>query len=383
MPSTGLEACAITEMADFLSEGFTQKFNEFLNGVGGFYPWCFSQDSIKMSAPLFMRNGGKPFFVMVTCGGKLVAFLPMQTEEFGRYPLQYRRLKTWGHAGLYNDNYRTDFLCLPEYLDRAPETAMQFLSSTFKNNFDEIVFGRVVKEPPFYNLLDKYFGVSDFLNNKEKRHIYKGEVRLDSHVTGDKRRKIKRGTRQLRDVFSTIEYCCHDSIDDELFDNICKMHIARQKEFISQGKSRMNFLENPTEREVFRNKLMYAQEKGALRIYTLRLDSEMASFLLCFSFGGFTEACLTSFAKMPGHNYMTRCLWHYAFDQELNHHGTRVIDMGHGTNLLKKNFSTDLVPLTTISFENDSRIISRLKNRTRDLQWQLKKLGRRYSTDPA
>ncbi|WP_193161095.1 GNAT family N-acetyltransferase [Microbulbifer hainanensis] len=368
MSKKNLDVFAILKMSDFLKEDFQKRYEDFLGKLAGFYPWCFSSEAMRIKEPLFTEYGETPFFITVTRGSMIVAFFPMQIKSVGSAPFFYRRLRIWGQVGRYNDNYRTEFLCLPEYIDSAPQIAMSFLAKEFYSRFDEITFGKIVCEGPFYGLINKYFKGGMTLNECGNKHIYNSNVKLETHISGNVRQKIRRAKEKLHDSFSKVEYLCYTKIDPVLFEEISEIHIKRQQHFEKSGKSRMNFLADNLEREIFFNKLVYAEKNDALRIYVLRVDSKIVCFLLCFGFGGFTDVCLTAFTEVLKNHYMSRSLWYYAFDQEISNFGAKILDSGYGTSLMKSSFSTETKPVVDVSFVNKSNLASRCKNSIRSVK---------------
>lgn len=361
-----MNVIAITKFSDFLKEDFTEKYREFISEIGGIYPLYFSIEAMTLTLPLYSAKGETPFFIVVFNDHKIVAFLPMQVETVGHYPLVYRTLRLWGKAGRYNDCQHGDFMALPDYKEQAANVAIQFLAKQYTEQYDQIIFNRIDQNTLFFNRIDQHFTGGKSPDWDEQAHLYCSNIPLNERIKGKTRRSIRTATEKLLTGPEAFTFHCYSSIDDQLMKEISHLHIERQQALIKVGRERMCFLEDDLEKRVFFQHLQYAQSLNALRIYALRLDQDLVCFLINVSLGGHTDALLTAFAKNPAHNYMVRCLWYYAFDSELNHFAVDVINMGYGTHVLKRTFSTQLVPLSSLSFRNTTRLDARVKNGLRN-----------------
>ena len=361
-----MNVMTITKFSDFLKSDFTPKYRDFINEIGGIYPLYFSVEAMTLTLPLYSLKGETPFFVVVFYDHKIVGFLPMQVETVGHYPLVYRTLRLWGKAGRYNDCQHADFMALPEYQEQAANVAMQFLAKEYTEQYDQIIFNRIVTDTLFFNRIDKNFAGGKSFGRDDPVHLYCANIPLDERIKGETRRKIRKANEKLLAGPEAFTFHCYSSLEDKLIEDICHLHIERQHALIKVGQERMCFLEDDLEKRVFFQHLQYAQSLKALRIYALRLNQNLVCFLINVSLGGYTDALLTAFAENPEHKHMARCLWYYAFDSELNHFSVDVINMGYGTHILKRTFSTQLVQLFSLSFRNTTRLGARVKNGLRN-----------------
>lgn len=372
MLKTKLDIKLLTTFHDFTHVEFATSYNHFLSFLGGIFEFFFSAEHMLKMRPLYEQRGETPFFICIFSENKMVAFLPMQVQEIGVKPLQFKRLRLWGRSGHYNSNHHSGFMCLSEYEKEASAVTLDFLRAEFNAKFDEIILTRVKKEGPFLNHLDAYFDSVEYRSNEEKDHIYRSSTPLENRIKGETRRKIRKASESLAAAFEDVSYQLHQQINMSLFESLATLHIQRQRELIESGRKRMSFFEDPIEKQTFLNQLQYAQDKNALRIYTLHLNNELICFLVCFNLNGYTDAILTAFKELSEHRYMPRCLWYYAFDQELNQLSTRVIDMGYGTHTLKSTFSTEALPLENIRIKNQRKISSKIKNFLLQVKMRLK-----------
>lgn len=377
LPSRRPIALAVTVISDyqaFNDDNFAEKYRGFLAQLGGVHPLLFSFESLSQGRPLYERRGDNPWFLVVFAEQLIVALLPLHLETFGVWPLQFRRLRLWGKIGCNNDLHPADFLARPDYAEQAAEVVVGYLQQELGRRFDEIHLLRIRADSALVRQIANRLPQFECDSKDEANYVYSGQIKLSQRITGETFRKIRKAREGLIAHFSNVEYVCVTHLTAELFDELAALHIARQKALVEQGRQRASFFEDRLEREVLFKRLCMAEQAGALRLYTLRLDGDLVCYLLCVGQAGSTLALITAFKEIVGHRYHARCLWHYAFQQELECFGTQMIDMGYGGHQLKQTFSTDLIPLKTISIKDPRNQLSALRRRG----WRFAKQAKDY-----
>lgn len=360
-PSLGRDELTIAVISDyqtFQDANFAEKYQDFLSRVGGVCPLLFSADRLFQGRSLYERRGDKLWFLVVFSGQTIVALLPLQLETFGVWPLSFKRLRLWGKIGCYNDVQSSDFISVAEHAEQAAEAVAIYLQRELGRSFDEIQLMRIRADSVFTREIETRLPTFEAAKTAEAVYMYSGKVKITERIKGETFRKIRKARERLVEDFAQVEYACITQITPELFDELAQLHITRQHALVEQGRQRFSFFEDPVERKVLYGQLCLAEQAGAIRLYTLRLDGELATYLLCIGRAGTTMALITAFKEIAAHRYQARCLWYYAFQQELENFDTQIINMGYGGHQLKETFSTDLMPLKTLSIRDRTHKIS-------------------------
>jgi len=332
--------------------------------------------------PAYVRHGCSLFFVAVMRGPDMVALMPLVCRSAPpRLPL-VRKLQFFGQeaGALALVNHCADIPMDPR---QDPLEAMraikEFLYTQAANRWDVIELRWFFHESISRRAFEDVFDISP-------RNPFFSGMAIDLPTTSSELPKcfskstntlFKRKTKQLTESGLPYAFDVQTVITLPLFNEIAEIHSARQSMLSTRGRrDRDALFDHPAARSGLKCAMDALAEAGRLRVHTLRIDRELAAFLLVFGHDGAACAWLTAFAPKFERLSPSRLLHYAMFAAEIERFGTRAIDFLPGFTPLKKELTNRRYEVAEYELVNKKRLRSRVCFSILDLSRSLRALAR-------
>lgn len=348
-----MEQVDVVTNLELFSEGdLGRKYKHFVKKLSGINSLLFSNDFLKIISPIALAENSTPFFIIVSRNDAIIGLAPLILESYGINRFFFRRLNLWGKGTSYFEYPTPRIIAIDGNEELVVKFVLNYLKENLRGQFDEIFLNRVDMNDLFTQSLCDTFKPSFTNPNLDRQLFFLSHQTIDEKLKGENLRRTKRAVVRLEEAYENVKYQCHFELSQRLVNEIVNLHIQRQNEVNVSGGSRYSFFEDPIELQATKDILDYSQKNNCLRVYTLHVNDELICFWIGLHNDGYTLGYITAFKPLDGHPHAPSSLLRFAFKEELERFGAKIIDSNYGANILKKKFSNHFLDLGQVLLFN-------------------------------
>ena len=317
--------------------------------------------------PAYVRQGSSLFFIAVMRGQAMVALMPLVCRTApGRLPL-VRKLQFFGQeaGALALVNFCADIpVCPQENPLESMQAIREFLFTRLPDRWDVIELRGFFHDSPCRAAFEQVFcAQAGELSLPGFAADLPAEAEsLSACFSKSTTRTLKKRLRRLHESGLHFEFSVFTRMDEDLFGEIASLHSSRQTELAMRGrKGRDSVFDHPSLKAGLLLALVAQADVGALRIYMLRIEGNLAAVQLLFGHGAEACAWLTAMDSRYESFSPSRLLLDEMNRNEILLYGTRAIDHMPGATPFKQEMTNRRYDTMNYEVVNRARAGARVR----------------------
>ena len=295
---------------------------------------------------LFQPAGTTPYFLLAWRGAELIGLAPLRRTRRRLGPLTLHWLEFWGQStGFVSLDSLTGSFVIPAPEDHAPclRAFRAYLIGPGRHDWELLDLQHCCT---YSSLCDPLRGsFPEAVAEREEMPGYLVELgtryaELEAQFHKDTRRNLRRSRRMLEDHGDAHRFAVHESLDDALFEDIARVHTARQMELRAKGrKDRDALFEQDVVRACVGDLLRASAVAGRLRVYTLHIGDSLAAFGIVLANAGDAVYWLIGFSEEFQQFSPSRLVFEFTYRTEIERYGTKRLNLLLGETRTKHELS--------------------------------------------
>jgi len=337
----------------------SDQVKQFFQSVSGLEYLFYSSEWLQELSPLYLSEQATLFFIYVECDndaeapGSIAALVPLVLDVKKLPGIKLKKLNFWGEGNFYSISPCRKILVKKEHEnDSLFSFICDALNKELYDYWDFWEFNKVcLSRSKISGLIAG--GMKAQLSDAEdheyftdREHVYANQEKEMGWISGNARRLVRKGEKQLRSLAPPAKYELKFNCDEEFFDEIASLHVSRQNALIAKGYNRSSFFEDKNEYSVIKKILLKASVEKNLRLHCITSKDELLAVLILLTRDGFSQAYITAISQKLYNNNCNQLLWYQAINNEMSEPSAKNIVYGSGGNMIKRTFASQLFPLS-------------------------------------